>query len=190
MQGVIVDLEEIARHLNRAGTSAAPCSWLPAISVFVDEYYENYDYDVIGPRDRLRIARVLKELGYRQLNGRQFDGPEGRVEFPKPTRLLASDPAAELEKVLRQTGAVALATPTQVVLTTWRREGPGLGDGRLEALRGLVREQPANLDKVRDWLRGTEHEPDFRRHKPQLAAIQEEGYQLRRTGRFRTQLPR
>lgn len=185
-----MDPVEIARHLNRAGTSAAPCRWLWAISIFVDEFYENYDYDLIGPRDRLQIADVLADLGFRQLNGRQFRGPGGALEFPKPTRLLAGDPAAELEKVLRAGDRIALATPTQVVLTTWRREGPELGEQRLRDLQALVREQPANLDKVRDWLRGTEHEAEFRRHRPQLAAIQEEGFQLRRTGRFRSQLPR
>jgi hypothetical protein len=55
---------EIARWLNRGGLSAAPCPWLNAISIFVDEEYERFDYDLIGPRDRLRIGRVLEEHGF------------------------------------------------------------------------------------------------------------------------------
>jgi hypothetical protein len=46
-------LDEIARPLDQARISAAPCPWLGAISVFVDERYENYDYDLIPPSTRL-----------------------------------------------------------------------------------------------------------------------------------------
>jgi hypothetical protein len=175
--------------LNRAGLSAAPCQWLRAISVFVDEEYENYDYDLIGPRDRLRIAGVLEEHGYRQLTGREFEGPTGTIEFPRPSRTLASDPASELERVLDLGADAVFATPTQIVLTTWRRDGPELADSRRSELLALVREQPANLDKVRDWLRRTDRGPDFELLRPQLLAAQREGFEQRRKGTFRSRLP-
>jgi hypothetical protein len=185
-----MDLVEIARWLNRQGISAAPCQWLSALSIFGHEHYENFDYDLIGPRDRLAIAKVLEGHGYRQESGRSFAGPGGRIEFPKPPRLLSSDPVAELENSRRGGADVVVATPTQVLLSTWRHEGPEPSRERLDQLLELVSEQPANLDKVGDWLRRTPGEAAYNRFKAELAAVQEEGFQLRRTGRFRSMLPR
>ncbi len=185
-----MNVEQVARWLNRAGLNAAACGWLPAVSIFVDEFYDNHDYDLLHPSARLRIAAVLKERGFRQRSGRRFEGPAGRIEFPRPPRLLSSDPLAELEEAVRNGADAVFATPTQVVLATWRREGPELGDARQRELRELVREQPANLDKVGDWLRRTASGAEYARFKPELAAAQEEGFQLRRTGRFRSSLPR
>jgi hypothetical protein len=176
--------------LNRAGLSAAPCHWLRAISVFVDEEYENFDYDLIGPRDRRRIARVLGEHGFRQRTGRKFEGPMGTIEFPRPSRTLASDPASELEQALDRGAGTVFATPTQILLATWRREGPELTNSRRSELLALVREQPANLEKVRDWLRRTDRRPDFELLRPQLVAAQREGFEQRRKGTFRSRLPR
>lgn len=184
-----MQIVEVARWLASRGINAVPCAWLSAISIFVDEHYENYDYDLIGPRERLRIARVLREHGFRQRNGRVFEGPLGRLEFPRPTRSLASDPAHELERVINRNAGAAFATPTQVVLITWRREGSHLSESRFHELLALLREQPANLDKVRDWLRRTGSEADFRQRRPQLARAQEEGFQLRRRGDFRSASP-
>ena len=182
-------IEEIARWLNREKLSAAPCAWLSAISIFVDEDYENFDYDIIGPRARKTVARVLGKHGFRQASGRVFESRDARIEFPHPTRSLASDPAAELEAILERGTAAAFATPTQVLLATWRREGPRLSDARQEDLIALVREQPANLDKVRDWLRRTECAADFARCRTRLVAAQEEGSEQRRRGEFRSRLP-
>ncbi|HSN57479.1 MAG TPA: hypothetical protein VLT32_22610 [Candidatus Sulfomarinibacteraceae bacterium] len=183
-------LVSLARWLNRGGVSAAPCPWLRTISIFVDERYENYDYDMIGPKARFAVARVLERRGFSQLTGRIFAGPGGRVEFPRPNRSLASDPAAELEATLAGKPEAAFATPTQVLLETWRREGPELSDERRRDLLQLVREQPANLDKVGDWLRRSHAADAWKRFRPELEAVQEDGVRLRRTGRFRSLLPR
>ena len=183
-------LVTIARRLNRGGVSAAPCPWLGVISLFVDERYENYDADLIGPKARFAVARLLGRFGYRQLTGRIFEGPDGRITFPRPNRSLASDPAAELEATLAEGPRAAFATPTQVLLATWRREGPELSDDRRNDLLRLVREQPANLDKVGDWLRRTDAAGAWARFRPELEAVQEEGVRLRRSGRFRSLLPR
>jgi hypothetical protein len=185
-----MSVQVIASWLNQGGMSAVPCTWLKAVSIFVDEEYENYDYDMIGPRDRFRIARVLKEHGYRQLTGRVFEGPRGKIEFPRPPRTLASDPASELEQVLDRGSGAAIATPTQILLATWRREGPSLSEARRLELLALVREQPANLDKIREWLRRTDHGPDFDLVLPQLETAQREGFEQRRKGAYRSQLPR
>ena len=186
-----MDLIEIARWLNGQGISAAPCTWLSAISIFVDEDYENYDYDIIGPRARRGIARVLQAHGFRRLTGRAFAEPKaGRIEFPRPTRTLASDPVAELVTALDHQADAVFATPTQILLLTWRREGPELSSRRSADLVALVREQPANIDKVGNWLRRTALEPGFRQLEPTLRQAQDEGTELRRRGRFRSQLPR
>ena len=185
-----MNLEEIATGLNRQRLSAAPCPWLSAVSIFVDERYENYDYDIIGPRARRRIAEVLADHGFRQLSGRVFVGSTGRIEFPRPTRSLASDPAAELESALDQAAGAVFATPTEVLLATWRREGPELSAERKENLVDLVREQPANLDKIGDWLRRTDCRADFQGLRSRLQAVQDEGFQQRRQGTFRSRLPR
>jgi hypothetical protein len=176
--------------LNRSGLSAAPCSWLSSISIFVDERYENYDYDIIGPRARFRIAQVLLDHDFRQLSGRVFEGQGGRIEFPRPSRSLATDPSEEFEQVVDRARGAVFATQTQILLTTWRREGPELMPARQQDLLKLVREQPANLDKIRDWLRRTPCLADFRRARPRLQQAQEEGVQQRRRSTYRSQLPR
>ncbi|MGD9252666.1 MAG: hypothetical protein PVG92_01890 [Holophagae bacterium] len=190
MDGGLMDLVEISRWLNRDGISAAPCEWLSAVSIFGHEHYENFDYDLIGPRDRLAIAGVLDGHGFKQRSGRSFEGPGGRIEFPRPPRLLSADPTAEFESTRADGADAVFATPTQVILATWRHEAPEPSRDRRDQLLALVREQPANLDKVGDWLRRSDGELPFGRFKPQLSAVQEEGYQLRRTGRFRSALPR
>jgi hypothetical protein len=153
------------------------------VSIFVDEFYENFDYDIVGPKARLAIARTLEAEGFRQRSGRVFEGEPGRIEFPKPSRTLASDPAFELEQVLRRPKTIALATPTQVVLATWRRHGSELSDNRIEDLQRLVSNQPANLDKVWDWLRRTAAADPYKRAHAILAGAQAEGIKQRRRQR-------
>lgn len=114
---------EIARWLNQGGLSAAPCACLSAVSIFVYEECEKSDYDLIGPRDRPRIGSVFEEHGCWQRTGREFEGPLGKIEFPRPSRTLASDPASELGQALDCGSGAVLATPTEILLATWRREG-------------------------------------------------------------------
>ncbi len=71
---------------------------------------------------------------------------------------------------------------TEVVEVGWD------GDRQRDLL--LVREQPANLDKVGDWLRRTDAADAWKRFRPELEAAQEDGVRLRRSGRFRSLLPR
>lgn len=178
-----MDRSSIARWLRASRIGAEPCDWLGAISIFVDEHYDNFDYDVIGPRVRLAIAKVLAQNGFRQRSGRVFEGRSGWIEFPAPNRTLASDPATEVERLLERPHTTILATPTQVLLTTWRRSGPELPEDLQHQLIDLLRAQPANLDKVTDWLRRTPNRSAYVRALPMLRRAQEEGYQERRRGR-------
>ena len=190
LENTTMDIVETARWLNRKRVSAAPCSWLRSISISVDESYENYDYDMIGPRTRLRMISILEDHGLHQLSGNVLEGSQGRVEFPPPTRSLSSDPAAELERTLARSSGVVFATPTQVVLASFRKGDPELSTGRQSDLVALVREQPANLEKVAKWLRGSTSYPGFQRLAPRLLAAQEEGAEQRRRGVFHSELPR
>ena len=170
---------DVARTLRDSEISAHPCPWLGAVSILVDDFYENFDYDLIGPKARLAIARALENGGFRQRSGRVFDGESGHVEFPRPTRTLSSDPSGEFETLLERPNTVALATPTQIVLTTWRRHGPTLSPDLLAELRQLVFHQPANFSKIWGWLRRTESAESFKNAHPALAAAQADGIEAR-----------
>jgi hypothetical protein len=60
---------QVATILNRAGVSAAPLSWLLALSIYTGEEYENYDLDLIGPSQRRRLVRALEADGFRSISG-------------------------------------------------------------------------------------------------------------------------
>jgi hypothetical protein len=176
-------LDDIARHLRRAHVPAMPCPWLPALSIFDAEDYENYDYGIIGPRDRQKIARCLQEEGFRQRRGRILEGDGLVLEFPPPTRLVSSDPAVELERVLERGKNVPFATPTQVILATLRRAARRLERPPEEELLTLVEQQPANLAKVLGWLRADFPEEPWREILAPLARAQRQGTEARRRRR-------
>lgn len=160
-----------------------PCPWLPALSIFDAEDYENYDYGIIGPRDRQKIARCLQEEGFRQRSGRILEKDGLMLEFPPPTRLVSSDPAVELERILKKGQSVPFATPTQVVLATLRRaarrqEQPPEGE-----LLTLLSQQPANLAKILGWLRADFPEEGWREMLAPLARAQRQGTAARRRRR-------
>jgi len=181
-------LNDAVSAIRGNGVSAVVCSWLPVISIFDDEHYENYDYDIVGPRERRKIASALCEHGFRQTSGRVFEKGPSRFEFPRPTRSLSGDPAAELERVLLRAESVPFSTPTQALLVTCRRAAD---EDSLRVFRSrlvsLVREQPANLAKIGDWLRGTTAARYFSRLREELAVAQASGFEARRAGRFRSE---
>ena len=76
--------------------------------------------------------------------------------------------------------AVAFATPTRLVLNTWTLEGPELDDARKSDLVDLVRRQPADLEKVSDWLCRSDSRAVYSGAYPILEVAQEEGIRLRR----------
>lgn len=181
----------VVRPLNRGGVSAAPLVELPLVSIFDDDEYENYDFDVIPPRRRLKIASLLAEAGYRQTSGRTIESADGslRLAFPKPG-ILGSDPSRPVDELLNQADAMTMVTPTQALLL-YLRHLPSCPLAELiDELRGLVWEQPANLDKVGDWARAAGQGSRFAAFRPELAQAQAEGIELRRERRFESRLPR
>ena len=182
---------EIARALNRAGLSAAPLRRLALVSIFDDDEYENYDLDLISPRRRLRIAATLAAAGFRQTSGRVFEAPRGGdpVAFPKPG-ILGSDPSRPAGELLARGDAITLVTPTQALLLYLHRFGGEDAASLSGELSALVWEQPANLDKVRDWARAAGRGRVFARLRGALDESQAEGIELRRAKRFRSRLPR
>ncbi len=185
------DRTEIARLLNRGGVSSAPLARLCAVSIFDDEEYENYDVDLVSPRQRLRIAAVLEAAGFRHTSGRVLAAPEdgAPVVFPKPA-ILGSDPSRPAEELLARGGAVVLVTPTQALLLYLHRFGRQGTEALADELTSLVWEQPANLDKVGEWARAAGLGAAFSALRRRLDDAQAEGVELRRQRRFRSRLPR
>ncbi len=191
LESKLQDRVAIARLLNRGGVSAAPMRRLDAISIFDDEEYENYDFDIIPPRRRLRIAAVLTAASFRQTSGSRIEPPEdGKpIVFPKPG-ILGGDPSRPAGDLLAAGGAVVMVTPTQAMLLYLHRFGHQDAEAIADELTELVWEQPANLDKVRDWTRAAGLGPAFARLRGRLETAQAEGIELRRRQRFRSRLPR
>lgn len=180
-------VERVAVILNRAGVSAAPLSWVPALSIHAGEEFENYDLDLIGPRQRRRLVRALEAAGFRSTSGTRLEGNDLRVAFPRPKRTLGTDPAVEARAALRAGDDVVLLTPTQALLLALDES---LDEPRVAELSALVYEQPANLDKVAQWARAAGRGPRFAAVRSRLAAAQEQGVAERRARTFRSRLPR
>lgn len=180
---------EIARLLNRGGVSAAPLGRLAAISIFDDEEYENYDFDLVPPSQRLRIAAILTAAGFRQRSGRTFVDPDGGdpVVFPKPG-ILGSDPSRPAADLLSAGRTTVLVTPTQAILL-YLHHDPELAPPLADELTRLVWEQPANLDKIQEWARAAGRDRAFRRLRGALEDAQAEGVDLRKRRLFRSRLP-
>ncbi len=182
---------EIARTLNRADVSAAPLVRLDAISIFDDEWYENYDHDAIGPRQRWRLAKALKAAGFHHRSGRRFDAPDDGppVLFPRPG-MLGTDPSRPADELLQRAEGIVLVTPTQALLLLLHRFGDQGPEALREELVALVWDQPANLDKAHDWLRASARAKPLTALRNTLAETQAEGTRLRRQRRFVSKLPR
>jgi hypothetical protein len=181
---------EICRWLNREGVSAAPCPWLPAISIHDDEEYEGHDFDLIRPRERLRIGRVLTGHGLRRRGAREFEHVDGTLELPRPGRSLASDPAEELLRLLERPSTLPFATPTQAVLVTLRLAGSELPAARAADLEALVREHPVNLEKIDRRLQRAPIHRAWMEARPGIESVQRDGILQRRRREFRSSLPR
>lgn len=181
----------VARLLNRGGVSAAPLRQLAVISIFDDEEYENYDVDFVSPRRRSSIAAVLTGAGFRQISGRTFLAPGGGepIIFPKPG-ILGTDPSRPADVLLSQNHSVVLVTPTQALLLYLHHFGHEDASALAGELNALVWEQPANLDKVREWARAAGLGRAFLTLRSELARAQAQGIDLRRRHLFRSRLPR
>lgn len=182
---------EITRHLNRGGVSAAPMLRLPLISIFDDEEYENYDFDLISTRRRWRIARLLKAAGFRQTSGRILTPEDGGepVIYPKPGGL-GTDPSRPANDLLGRGGGIVMVTPTQALLLYLHHFGRPHGAAALqEELATLVWEQPANFEKVAQWARPAGLQGVFKELRGALEGPQAEGIALRKRRRFESRLP-
>ena len=113
------DLFGIVRALRRRKVAGQIVPGLFAIAPYDDDFYENYDYDIISPLTRIKIAHALKDLSWRPVNGRQFVHAEKNFDIliPKPTSTLGCSPITEVElKALSQSANAYLLTPTQAFI--------------------------------------------------------------------------
>jgi hypothetical protein len=189
-------LDEIARILNRAGVSAAPIPSLNALSIFTVDEHENFDLDVIGPRQRRAAAAALTAAGFAHRSGREFRRGNEILRFPRPKRTLGTDPAIEAREVVQERGVIALLTPTQAALLMLYEETVGGGggtalknDGLAEQLAALAHEQPMNMGKMRQWARPAGLGERLEAMRSAIEASQRRGIEDRRQRRFKTRLP-
>ena len=181
---------DVCRHLNRRSMSAFPTRSLPLISLGNDDEYENYDYDVIGPRQRKKLLTILEDSGFKLRSARELVSIEGTtppLRFPRPNGTLGVDPSGSVLNEI-SSGGVVWATPTQTVLCLLHQSG-GECDADLEnELVHLVREQPANLGRIKQCARSAGFHSVSELLK-RMARAQAEGIELRKRREFRSELP-
>ncbi|BBM84855.1 hypothetical protein [Candidatus Uabimicrobium amorphum] len=124
---------------------------LPIISIYCDDFYENYDYDIIAPKERKKLAKIFEELKMKRRSSRYYTYEDTDICHPKPTRTLGGNPIDEVVRELQRENRIILATPTQAILSTLLYCHQGHIQIDLEDIYRLVYVQPANLDKIQQW---------------------------------------
>ncbi len=182
------DLVTVARALNAAGVSAAPVGPLRAVSIYTDDEYENYDLDVIGPRQRLRLVAALTDAGFEHVSGSELSHGEIRLRFPRTVGILGADPIGPARAVVEQGDAIALLTPTQAALLLLAGIGAPASDVA-QRLADLAFEQPLNIGKIVQWTHRAGTLGAFQAMREEIESRQVEGIAQRRAGTFRSGLP-
>jgi len=195
-----LSLYNVLRELHRQGLSLFPLSMLNAVSVYVDDVYENYDYDIVTPGQREKLVRLLKRQGFRQVTGRVITSADKSVlfELPKPNFTLGDDPASQAQKLIAKSRSTVVITPTQALLIYFKRFKAQIRDELagnsskpvITELVDLVYEQPANLDKVREWLGPSGLTDVFISLKYDLRDSQQAGITARREYNFESRIPK
>ena len=190
------DLKRLLIQINKKGLSFFPLSRLNAISVYTADFYENYDYDIVLPGQRDKLVQVLKQFDFRQTSGRVITNQNKTItfEFAKPNFTLGDDPAEKTARLLKKSKSLIVITPTQALLIYLKQFYEQI---KLEAqaesatpiideLLALLYEQPANLDKVREWLGPSGKDDLFVLLKLRLRQAQQKGIDDRREFNFKS----
>ncbi len=154
--------KNLITELNRKGLSIFPLNKLNAVSIYTTDYYESYDYDIVLPSQRKKLVKLLNKNGFKQTSGRVISNQDSTIvfEFPRPNFTLGDDPASQAEKLIDKSGSHIVITPTQALLIYLKQfysqihnEINQTGNTPIiSELIDLLYDQPANLDKVREWL--------------------------------------
>lgn len=190
------DLKQLLIQINAKGLSFFPLSKLNAVSIYTTDYYENYDYDIVLPGQRDKLVKILGQYEFRQISGRVITNEHRNTtfEFARPNFTLGDDPAQKTAELIKKTDSLVVITPTQALLIYLKQFYDPIklelaSDSKtplINELTALLYEQPANLDKVREWLTPSGKEDLFISLKLQLRSAQQKGIDDRRGYTFRT----
>ena len=185
-------------ELNKKGFSIFSLTKLNAVSVYTADYYENYDYDIVIPSQREKLVKLLSERGFKQTSGRVITNSDKSIifEFPKPNFTLGDDPASKAEKLINSSQSYVIITPTQALLIYLKRYYDQIkaeldsANSRpiISELLDLLYDQPANLDKVREWLGPSNQTEVFILLKQDFRAQQQAGIVDRRNHTFASRI--
>ena len=192
------EFKNLIIELNRQGLSLFPLYKLNAISIYTSDYYENYDYDIVLPTQREKLVKLLNKHGFKQTSGRVICNQDKSIvfEFPKPNFTLGDDPASQAEKLINKSNANVVITPTQALLIYLKHFydeiqtelNQSIESPITEELIDLLYEQPANLDKVREWLGPTNQTEIFVLLKQKFRDSQRSGIKDRLEYRFKSRI--
>ena len=188
------ELKNLLIQINKKGLSFFPLSRLNAISVYTADYYENYDYDIVLPSQRDKLVQILKQFGFKQTSGRVITNQDKSIifEFAKPNFTLGDDPAEKTARLIKKSNSLVVITPTQALLIYLKQFYDQLKlELRSESVKpitnelsALLYEQPANLDKVREWLGPSGQDDIFVSLKLNFRQYQQQGIDDRREFKF------
>lgn len=192
------NLKHLLKQINNKGLSFFPLSKLNAVSIYTADYYENYDYDIVLPGQRDKLVKILKQFDFKQISGRVITNKDKTTtfEFAKPNFTLGDDPAEKTAGLIRKSNSLIVITPTQALLICLKQFYDPI---KLELacessrplsdeLTALLYEQPANLDKVREWLGPSGKDDLFVSLKLQLRQAQQKGIDDRREFNFKSSI--
>lgn len=169
--------DDIVCSLKAFSLNALSVVNTPLVSIFDDNFFENYDFDIISGPDRKRIQLALKKDGWLQKSSRSFLKDNIHCGFPKPSHTLGCNPA---DKVIESWGVFdyMIVTPTQALLVMALK-----GPWELTQVAELAFYQGCNLDKVKQWIKhdklSVRFPVDF------LKDVQRNGYLKRKGQKYR-----
>ncbi len=195
------NLKHLLLQINQKGLSFFPLTRINAVSIYTADFYENYDYDIVLPRQREKLVNILKQFDFKQVSGRVITNKDKSVtfEFAKPNFTLGDDPAEKTARLLQartenQSNSLVVITPTQALLIYLKQFydpvklelETNAPTPFIDEMSALLYEQPANLDKVREWLGPSQKDDLFVMLKLKLRQAQRQGIEDRREFKFRS----
>lgn len=160
------------------------------ICLFDDDYYSNIDYDFVSNKFRSLIRIVLKSEGFLEKSSRTFIGDfkeeyteilefkknqnitnnKITISFAKPPHTLGADPSSNIFEELNKNSLV-FSTPTQTLLIMAKN-----GSWSQDTAKNLIKQCPANIDKIYQWLRELGIKTPTKKQLSELKALQEKSF--------------
>lgn len=145
-------LMQISGELQRRKVDVFPLIPFSVLSVFDDVFFENYDYDIIQPKRRKQLANALKEMGFEQISGRVFSDNKTKIGIPKSAPNLSTSLIEDIDETSKQCD-FTLLTPTQAIAWMVFTAKKSQKSESHDLVLNLLKEHPANIEKLRDFAR-------------------------------------